>query len=117
MVAEFVFPRKLHLAFSCFCSCATTVVVAIGPLITTGLLEIGVSPIFRVVLVCNRSKISLSLYTIGCGRWDTRFELLISRLSEELDVVLLPEETTGEPSTREVSPMLSVVSKVRFKLG
>jgi transcription elongation factor Elf1 len=114
MAAEFLFPRKLHLAFFCFCSCATTVVVATGPLITTGLLQTGASPIFRVVLVCNRSKISLSPYTIGCGRCDARFELLISRLSEELDVVLLPEETTGEASIREVSPMLSVVLKVRF---
>jgi len=98
MAAEFLFPRRLHLAFFCFCSCATTVVVAIGPLITTGLVETGASPSFRVVLVCNRSKISLSPYTMGCGRCNVRLEFLISRLSEELDAVLLPEDTTGEAS-------------------
>lgn len=59
--------------------------------------------------MCNRSKISLSSYTIGRGRCDIRSGLgvaVISRLSDELEVVLLPELTTGETSMCEVSQML-----------
>jgi hypothetical protein len=59
--------------------------------------------------VCNRSKISLSSYTTGRGRRDVRSGLgvaAISRLSDELEVVLLPELTTGETSMCEVSQTL-----------
>lgn len=59
----------------------------------------GASPSFRVVLVWSLSKMSFSAYTIGCGRIDMRLAFRgISRLSEELEVVELPELTTGETS-------------------
>jgi hypothetical protein len=76
----------------------------IGPLITIGpFWELGASPTFRVVLVCSFSKTSFSAKIAGCGR-ERRFDLdSISRLSEELEVVLLPELTTGETSTWDVS--------------
>jgi len=103
--AEFLFPIKLHLCFFCFCSCATPFVTAV--LIGIGGLSWrGASPSFRVVLVCNRSKISFSAYTIGCGRCDWRFGLgviEISRFSDEFEVVLFPELTTGETSASGVS--------------
>lgn len=96
----FFFPSMLHLCFFGFVSCATT--AAVG-LTGGGLSRTGASPSFRVVLVCRRSKMSFSAYTIGWGRMELRFALLtgaISRFSaEELEFVLLPEETTGETSS------------------
>ena len=53
---------------------------------------------------------SFSAYTIGCGRIDMRFVFRgISRLSEELEVVELPELTTGETSAENVSRPLNCV--------
>lgn len=75
-----------------------------------------------MVLVCRRSKMSFSAYTMACGRIEPRCEpelglskaglcgmgvecvvCLISRLSEEFDVVLLPELSAAETSTMSVS--------------
>lgn len=58
IVAAFFFPIRLHLGFTGFPSCTTT--LRAGFVATSGLLEIGASPSLRVVLVCSCPKKSFS---------------------------------------------------------
>lgn len=115
MAAELCFPRRLQRDF--FCGCSTSLMTVIGDFIIIGGLSYrGASPSFRVVLVCKRSKMSCSAYTLGCGRDDRRFWLrccfaAISRFSDEWELVLFPELTTGvcsgETSKADVSELSS----------
>jgi hypothetical protein len=93
----------LHLCFFGFTSCERAATLAVTFDFTGGLSYRGASPIFLVVLVCKRWKISFSANTIGCSRVE-EFVRISGRFSED-DNVLLPELLTGDVSKWAISSL------------